>query len=124
MHLLVPKEAEVLKLTVRFHEHELVVGDTTPEALVLLFLEREEVGEFLGIGRASSGRGAISDTQVPDLINLVLLEVQRISAAGHVSGGCDSVAERNVGVSELSAKEAIHVAVIAGNFEVAEEHLD
>lgn len=74
--------------------------------------------------RVGSGCCAIRNTKVPDLIDVLLVQIQWIHAAGHVSGRSERVAEGDVRVGELGAEQAVHAAVVAGDREVAPEHRD
>ena len=82
------------------------------------------MGEILGVGWGSSSSGSISDTQVIDLVDLILSEIERIEAARHLSGRSESMAESHIGIGKLSAQETIHIAVVARDLKVTEEHLN
>ena len=72
---LVIKHIEVLNLAILLHLEVLLVGDTALEALVVLLLEREELGEVVGRSDRLGGIRAVSHTQVPDLVNFALVQV-------------------------------------------------
>lgn len=67
---------------------------------------------------------AIGETEIPDLINVLLVKVERIPAGWHLSGWGHDVTEVDIWVGELGAKQTIHVRVVAADLEVTPEHLD
>ena len=123
LHLLVFENVELLEVAILLHLQELVERGIAHAAVVLLF-QNKELSQVRGALRVGCSSFAISHTQIPDLVHIILLEVQWVPVRWHFSGGSDDVTEIDIGVGELSAQETVHVGIVAADLEVAPEHLN
>ena len=125
LHLLILKQVELLECAVLLHGEEGIERDTALDAIVALLLQGKVLSEVSSVSRVGLGSsGTVGHTELIDGVNISLLQVKRVVAGWHVSGWSDDVTENNVGVSELSAEETIHVGVVTRNLEITPEHLD
>ena len=125
LHLLIFEEAHVrIELSSLLHGHELLESDATSDSLVHLLLQHEVLAQVSSVSRALSSSCAISHSQVPDLVNLGLLQVKWVEARWHISARGHDVAEIDIWVGELGAQKTVHVGVVAGDLQVAPQHLD
>ena len=75
MHLLVLEQGKVFEVAVLLHLEEGLKADAAAEARVVLLLKAEVVREVLSAELAEGGGSAVSDTEVVNLVDLLLAQI-------------------------------------------------
>lgn len=79
MHLLVLKHVVLLEVAILLHGQECVVGSVA-HAWIVILLKGEEMVQIDSVRLVLSSCCAIRHTEVPDLVNISLVQVKRVPA--------------------------------------------